>query len=298
MGCSASRRTRAAGGSLLKIKQYGEKSLGNGPRSSWLRIEIAESEAVEEQKAVADLTFSARKDGDRYGTGDYALLRLTLWIASEEASGGDADLEAGEGVVYRPVSNDKNTAEWEGIASVSFSASNDADKFYAKLSTRIDPDIYGLYGDPADADLYFETSPARSRPTPPRATLILYNPWEDEDHQPDPPGAISTSWRRTEPSATSPASSPISTVRTATRSTAGAPAPTLGCYIISDVALDVSVVPDRRPKRPRSAEREPEGHPEHRPGELSRSSPGTLKALMQTERGRLPDAPPVPEEKK
>lgn len=79
-----------------------------------MRIEIAESEAVEEQKAVADLTFSARKDGDRYGTGDYALLRLTLWIASEEASGGDADLEAGEGVVYRPVSNDKNTAEWEG----------------------------------------------------------------------------------------------------------------------------------------------------------------------------------------
>lgn len=77
---------------------------------------------------MADLTFSARKDGDRYGTGDYALLRLTLWIASEEASGGDADLEAGEGVVYRPVSNDKNTAEWEGIASVSFSASNDADQ--------------------------------------------------------------------------------------------------------------------------------------------------------------------------
>ena len=152
----ASRRSKSGpGGSLLKIKQYGEKSLGDGPRSSWLRIEIAESEAVEEQKAVADLTFSARKDGDRYGTGDYALLRLTLWIASEEASGGDADLEAGEGVVYRPVSNDKNTAEWEGIASVSFSASNDADKFYAKLSTRIDPDIYGLYGDPADADLYF-----------------------------------------------------------------------------------------------------------------------------------------------
>ena len=26
------------GGSLLKIKQYGEKSLGDGPRSSWLRI--------------------------------------------------------------------------------------------------------------------------------------------------------------------------------------------------------------------------------------------------------------------
>lgn len=86
---------------------------GDGPRSSWLRIEIAESEAVEEQKAVADLTFSARKDGDRYGTGDYALLRLTLWIASEEASGGDADLEAGEGVVTAP-SRDKNTAEWEG----------------------------------------------------------------------------------------------------------------------------------------------------------------------------------------
>lgn len=65
-------------------------------------------------------------------------------------------MEAGEGVVYRPVSNDKNTAEWEGIASVSFSASpTTRTKFYAKLSTRIDPDIYGLYGDPAEADLYF-----------------------------------------------------------------------------------------------------------------------------------------------
>ena len=266
-----------SGGSLLKIKQYGEKSLGDGPRSSWLRIEIAESEAVEEQKAVADLTFSARKDGDRYGTGDYALLRLTLWIASEEASGGDADLEAGEGVVYRPVSNDKNTAEWEGIASVSFSASNDADKFYAKLSTRIDPDIYGLYGDPADADLYFrDFTGALAADSTSRATLILYNPWEDEDYQPDPAGChiyqleadgtlsditgIFTYLDYDEDG------NEINGWRTRTR--------TLGCYIISDVALDVSVVPDPPPEAPEiSVNANRKAIPNTGLGELSRKFP-------------------------
>lgn len=239
------------GGSLLKIKQYGEKSIGDSPRSSWLRIEIAESDALEEHKAVADLTFTARKDGDRYGRGDYALLRLTMWIGSEEVSDGDADLEAGEGVVYRPVSNDKNTVEWEGIASVTFSAIDDAEKFYAELSVRTDPEIYGLYGDPADADLYFrDFTGVLAVESTSRATLTLYNPWEDEDYQPDPAGChiyqleadgtlsdITGIFAYLEYDEDG---NEVNGWRTRTR--------TLGSYIISDVALDISVVPDPQPE--------------------------------------------------
>ena len=265
------------GGSLLKIKQYGEKSLGDSPRSSWLRIEIAESEAVEEQKAVADLTFSARKESSTFETGDYALLRLTLWIASEEASGGDADLEAGDGVVYKPVANDKNTAEWEGIASVSFSASDDADKFYAKLSTKADPEIYKLYGDPADADLYFrDFTGALAADSTSRATLVLYNPWEDEDYQPDPDSChiyqvaadsslsditgIFTYLAHDEDG------NEVNGWRTRTR--------TLGRYVISDVELDLSAAPGPAPEIPEiSVNANRKAIPNTGLGELSRKFP-------------------------
>ena len=165
---------------LVKASQYNEKALG-GARSAWVKLVISDNQTTEEMKAVLDLTFSAREDGVSWEKGDYATLRIILWVSNEVVSGDAAEQTAGDKFVFQPVDNEQNTVEWEDVASLAFTANDDASKFYAKLSTKVDNQIYQTYGLPADADLFFRDftgSPAISSTS--RATLTLYYPWEIE----------------------------------------------------------------------------------------------------------------------
>lgn len=74
----------------MRVSQYNERAIGGSARSAWLKIDIAASDSIDEQKAVVDLAFTARDDDEngKWEKGDYALLRLTLWIGSAVEEGG------------------------------------------------------------------------------------------------------------------------------------------------------------------------------------------------------------------
>lgn len=229
------------GARLVRVSQYNERAIGGSARSAWLKIDIAASDSIDEQKAVVDLTFTARDDDEngKWEKGDYALLRLTLWIGSAVEEGGDALRAAGDSFVYKPDSNSENIVTWEDVASLSFSASDDAKKFYARLSTKHDP-IYAAYED--SADLYFRNftgAPTISASS--RATLTLYYPWEDGGPDPaachvylaDADGSLRDVTKLFTYIGEDEDGSAVNGWRIRTR--------TLGCYIITDRALDLTL---------------------------------------------------------
>ncbi len=228
------------GARLVRVSQHNERSIGGSARSAWLKISIAASDSIDEQKAVVDLTFTARGDDEdgKWEKGDYALLRLTFWIGSAVEEGGDALRAAGDSFIYKPDANAENMVVWEDVASLSFSASDDAKKFYARLSTKHDP-IYAAYED--SADLFFRNftgAPTISASS--RATLTLYYPWEDGGPDPaachiyltDANGSLRDVTKLFTYIGEDEDGSVVNGWRIRTR--------TLGCYIITDRALDLT----------------------------------------------------------
>lgn len=233
--------SRDGGGArLVRVSQYNQRAIGGSARSAWLKINIAASDSIDEQKAVVDLTFTARDDDEngKWEKGDYALLRLTFWIGSAVEEGGDVERAVGDSFIYKPDSNAENTVTWEDVASLSFSASDDAKKFYARLSTKHDP-AYAAYED--SADLFFrDFAGAPTISASSRATLTLYYPWEGDGPDPatchiyltDADGSLRDVTKLFTYIGEDEDGSAVNGWRMRTR--------TLGCYIIADRALDLT----------------------------------------------------------
>ncbi len=168
-------------GLVKEVSQVGGKKDANGVRCGWVKIVIAPSDLTEEQKAELKLTFTAKEDDatNNWEEGDDAAVNLNLWISPPAKSGDDYDADPGEQFVYHPVSNDKNGVNWDSVATLFFTADDDASKFYTKLSTKADDAVCQSF---PDAELYFcdfSGSPAISAAS--RATLTLLNPFAQED---------------------------------------------------------------------------------------------------------------------
>lgn len=186
---------RDENGKLLDSVSFVNKKFdGETERNDYIKVSLKESAMTEDKKLTFDVYFKAKRTEDgKWDSGDRVNIRFELWVNNDVEDGEDADFEVGEGVVFNPVSNETNTITWGGnydVASLKFEANDDADKFYAKLSTKSNAQIYRDYGDPADADLFFRTfvgSPSVDSTS--RATLTLYNPWsqeDDDDYEVDP----------------------------------------------------------------------------------------------------------------
>lgn len=187
-----------SGKSLISsITQVGEKRLdGDSVRGSYLKVVLKDSTTTDELKATAEITFKARKtlstsDGDEgtWDSGEYAVLDLVMWINNSEISGSDGEADTGDSVYFSPESDEVNTFIWgDDRAAIEFTADDDAEDFYARLSTKSDVDIYTEYGDPVDADLWFYNFVGNPTvPSTSRAALTLGIPWdEDDDDYPDP----------------------------------------------------------------------------------------------------------------
>ena len=179
------RLDRDKNGSLLDSVKLVTKNLDGSGRKNYIEIKLKETTRTEERKVTFDVYFKARHadDGDRWESGDIANTRFELWVDNPVEDGDYADIEAGQNVVFNPISNERNTISWgadDDVACLEFEADDDSRKFYAKLSTKIDRDIYEEYGDPVNAELFFRTfvgSPSIDSTS--RATLTLYNPWND-----------------------------------------------------------------------------------------------------------------------
>lgn len=186
---------RDENGKLLDSVSFVNKKFdGETERNDYIKVSLKESTMTEDKKLTFDVYFKAKSsETGKWDSGDRVNIRFELWVNNDVEDGEDADFEVGKGVVFNPVSNETNTITWGGnydVASLKFEANDDASKFYAKLSTKSNAQIYRDYGDPADADLFFRTfvgSPSVDSTS--RATLTLYNPWsqdDDDDYEVDP----------------------------------------------------------------------------------------------------------------
>lgn len=179
------RLDRDKNSSLLDSVKLVTQNLDGSGRKNYIEIKLNETTKTEERKVTFDVYFKARHSDDdgRWSSGDIANTRFELWVDNPVEDGDYADIEAGQNVVFNPISNERNTISWgadDDVSCLAFEADDDARKFYAKLSTKIDRDIYEEYGDPVNAELFFRTfvgSPAIDSTS--RATLTLYNPWSD-----------------------------------------------------------------------------------------------------------------------
>lgn len=242
------------GKTLLKsVTQVGNKSINGSPRSSWLKIVVAETTSTTELQAKANLELKARKDAttkngansrSTFKSGDILTGSVNLWISNQAKSGSDNDVNTGDRVYFDPAKNDSNVIIWgDDRAALKFDADSDTSKFYGRLSTKNDSEIYTTYGDPANADLWFYDFV--SNPTVPstsRATLTLGIPWEDDDtYVPDP--AQCFIYQRDADGNLSDVTS-LFTYSEDDQEIPGWSIKTrqLGTYIVSDAELDIEVV--------------------------------------------------------
>ena len=164
----------------------------DGVRYAAIKVKAVESNSTEEEEVRFTINLRARKDGNGFDENDEFIADFRLFFANDDDYSGDADPDAGDHLVFRPVINDDNTITWGTetypVATLEFDASSDADDFYAKLSTKTNSRIYDRYGDPADAELFFRTFSGDHIDATSRGTLTLYNPWYDDNYRyaPDP----------------------------------------------------------------------------------------------------------------
>ena len=193
------------GSMVSSISLVTERSLNGMDRTHYLKFVLADSYDTDEAKTTGTITFTARddlineEDADSYvdddshcywEDDDVITIDYTIWISNEEVEGSDGDADTGDSVYFTPESNEDNVMVWgDDRAALEFEADDDADSFYARLSTKSISTIYAEYGDPVGADLWFydfvgsSTIPATSR-----ATLTLGIPWdEDDDYVPASP---------------------------------------------------------------------------------------------------------------
>ena len=201
---------KGEGRSLIKsVELVNGKNLGGSTpdkRTAYLKVTTGSTHEAGEKKATVEVTFKPRKyvnagdlatsvykdilvdNGVSVDTYDTAEYELTFWISNDEMSGSSADAEAGDGFIFKPESNDENYISWGEMATLRFDASSEASKFYAKLSTKADSEIYRKYADPVGAELWFYTFVgAPTVPSTSRATLTLGVPWNtDSDNALNP----------------------------------------------------------------------------------------------------------------
>lgn len=227
-----------------------EKSINKSGRHDWIKIVLNDATMTTEQKFEGTVTFRARKTSDSGApdnkflgeaySGDTYKLKLNIWINNKKITDGD-NPDAGDRVYFEPTDGDTNTIVWgDDLAALTFDAVSDADKFYARLSTKSSSEIYSKYGDPANADLYFFDfvgNPVVSSTS--RATLTLGIPWDtSDDYTPDPASVyiyqITSGGKLIDVSnqfTYSEDDQEIEGWSTRTR--------TLGSYVVSDVELDL-----------------------------------------------------------
>ncbi|MFR9189505.1 MAG: hypothetical protein ACLVL7_04055 [Anaerotruncus massiliensis (ex Togo et al. 2019)] len=89
------------------------KNLDGSGRKNYIEIKLKETTRTEERKVTFDVYFKARHadDGDR---GRAATSRTRGLSCGWTTRGGRhyADIEAGQNVVFNPVSNERNTISW------------------------------------------------------------------------------------------------------------------------------------------------------------------------------------------
>ncbi|MEM1484925.1 LPXTG cell wall anchor domain-containing protein [Oscillospiraceae bacterium PP1C4] len=177
-------------GKMIKsITVVSDKKMdGNSDRGAYIKIVLNDSTTTSEIKSDGKITFKAKKAvAGKWASDAKIEIPYTLWINNTEKKN-DEDANTGDRIYFNPEDNETNSLVWgDDRAALKFDANDDASKFYARLSTKSDSEIYATYGDPQNADLWFYDFVGNPTiPSTSRATLTLGIPWdEDDDYVPN-----------------------------------------------------------------------------------------------------------------
>jgi hypothetical protein len=239
---------------VKKIELVYDKKLSNlNQRTAFLKVILNDNQTTSDLKSTGTVTFKAKKSNvdakvkdEKWADKKEVQINYTFWINNVEKKGSDEDADTGDRVFFNPESNEDNTFVWgDDRAAVFFEGNDDASKFYARLQTKADSEIYATYGDPVNADLWFYDFVGNPTvPSTSRATLTLGIPWdEDDDYTPNPEdcyiyemdadGYLTDVTDRFTYDEENDGSTEIEGWTIKTR--------TLGTYVISDTELDVTV---------------------------------------------------------
>lgn len=248
--------SKSTNGAIVKSVTREERIKLGATRYDAIKIVLNDSTTTDEKKVEFTFSFKAKKDSTvdngsgapQYRKNDKINFDVKLYVTNHEEVGTDTTMEAGDKFIFTPESNDKNEVIWtnasgDDIAKLAFEANDDADSFYAKLSTKYNTSIATKYGDPVGAEMYFWTfTGASTIDSTARATLTLYNPFDEEDdvdfangfwYTVDADGKLSEVKNLTYVD-TDEDGNDVDGFRVKTR--------TLGNYIFSDVELDLEEV--------------------------------------------------------
>lgn len=245
---------------VSKIEVVDDKKMSElNQRTAFLKVTLADSTTTSDLKTTGTITFKAKGNSSSYtgskavktdvwSSGNDVTIDYTFWINNVKKQNDD-NIDTGDRVYFDPDDNEDNTLVWgDDRAALFFEANDDASKFYARLQTKSDSEIYSTYADPVNADLWFfdfvgnPTVPATSR-----ATLTLGIPWdEDDDYTPNPEdcfiyekdadGNLTDVTSKFTYSEDNDGTTEIPGWTIKTR--------TLGTYVISDTELDTTVADD------------------------------------------------------
>jgi len=177
-------------GSMIKsITLVTDKKMNSSSvRGNFIKVVLNDSTTTSEIKSTGDIIFKAKKTESTWTSGAKLVIPYTLWINNEKA-GNDSNPGTGDRVYFEPEDNETNSLVWgDDRAALKFDANDDASKFYARLSTKSNSEVYATYGDPVNADLWFYDFVGNPTiPSTSRATLTLGLGWDsDDDYAPNP----------------------------------------------------------------------------------------------------------------
>lgn len=189
-------------------------------RNNYIAVELKDYTGTEEVRIEFEVSFTVRKSaakgyGFTYGTGKSALksgytgaasqenpiyipasdfktngdkitLKAVLFIGNKQNSSPDITIQAGSaGQTIDPVAGEENTVTFEDrnntLATLTYHASSNPEKFFAKLSTKWTSNLLTRFD---DAEAFIWRFSAANIDSSSRATLALNNPFDEDSVDP------------------------------------------------------------------------------------------------------------------
>lgn len=167
-------------------------------RHTYIAVTLGDTTSSDEFKVDLTLTFTARKstgmqvnyqggkEFQKLGKSDKLALRLTFFVANKLEDGDSATVSVGsKGVTIKPVKNQTNEIMFENgndnVALLTFKASSNPGKLYARLSTKWTTDLARKF---SRTDAVIRSFTPATIDSSSRATLAFYNPFDEDDVDP------------------------------------------------------------------------------------------------------------------
>ncbi|MEM1484703.1 hypothetical protein V6615_07440 [Oscillospiraceae bacterium PP1C4] len=168
-------------------------------RNTYLAVELNDTTGTDEYKVELAVSFTAKKADVNftYGNassvpananflatplknGDKLTLNASFYVANKADSGDTSVTVGNKGMIIKPVKNDINEVIFESddtLATLTFKANSNPDKFYAKLTTKWTSDLLAKF---KNTDAVIRRFTPATIDSSSRAVLMLNNPFDED----------------------------------------------------------------------------------------------------------------------